>query len=130
VQGAELSVLRGAQQLIRKKGVDLMLVEFQGDADLIRLLADDFLLFDTEYVGWCDPAWADKWLVDVKRGKLTTGADAFRGRIGKAIPRDIEGYAAWLRAQEGVQTDLVAVNRNFVSAVETAVQKNLDRLAS
>lgn len=123
VQGGEIGVLRGAEELIRERGVDLMFVEYSGQDDVIALLAADYLLFDTDYAGWGDPVWADQWLTDVKRGKQTTGADAFRGKLAKVVPRDIKGYAAWLRAQKDVQTDLLAVHKSFHGAFEIALQR-------
>lgn len=123
VQGAELEVLEGAKNLVDGPGVDLMFVEFDGDARVLHWLFDrGYRLFDSlYYVTNNDGSFAKTFMHDPEAKTLSTGAQSFSGYLGADIPRDIDGYSAWLKSAGGLGgyawTDIFAVHNRCADTV-------------
>lgn len=130
VQGGELAVLLGADILIQNYGVDIFLIEFSGELEILEYLSDrDYVFFDTEYLLFLTrrDAAPRSWQV-MRTANLSTGDKAVYAWPLEA-PRSLKHYCNWFRRQGrnvgGLQTDLVAVHRralpDFVAAAASAM---------
>ena len=117
-----------------------MLVEFRGSVEVLRFLErHGYVLHDTEYVCNGDDSWSSTWLHEPRVLRLSTGYNAYTGRLSLPVPRTLDGYSAWLRGLRGeepdeagvssqrrkskmwIQTDVLAVRDGFMSVFESAL---------
>jgi FkbM family methyltransferase len=132
-QGGEPAVLRGAEALIERYGVDMMLVEFFGQKEIPwRLLKLGYVLFDSRmFIAPLNGAKLDPaaW-VDLSPVGLSTGRGAYVGWPTNA-PRDPMAYCKFmhdLRRNVGyVWTDLIAVHQHFMPTFLKAVAQVRER---
>jgi FkbM family methyltransferase len=142
VQGGELDVLRSAKRAIAEKRIDLMVVEFTGDRNLLTHLFDCRMrLFDLEYTliprkprkrfSWkallrgTRRADLSNWDV-VGGGTLSNGVQALRAwpRVGPRTPDEFRLFFDEERRRVGrFWTDLVAVAPHFAEDFMAAVSK-------
>ena len=124
VQGGEYEVLCGAENIIRGHGIDVILVEYNNDVRLLNLLDDlDYVLFDLEYLLYFENNdFLDNYMLSAKVTRLTTGAKAWHGFLRGGVPRDVNGWAEFIKNQRGVQTDLLAIQRDCLNRALTAFE--------
>lgn len=129
VQGGEGAVLRGAQRLISRGLIDMMFVEFQGEADVVEFAdANGFEVFDIEYNAI--PVGVKPDMLGFRKGykeiALSNGSTAVRGQI-EGLPRDTESLSRFMddwRPKKGhIWTDLVLVRSGFVDDFSKALDK-------
>ena len=111
VQGHEFSVLKGAQELFNH-GIELALIEFQGDARIVQFLAErGYALLDTDY-------HTTRGTFDLERWRLLGSVTLSSGRQAQTAvplnaPGDPDSYAAWFREERkhygSLWTDLIAI---------------------
>ena len=132
VQGGELGVLKGAQELISGKGIDVLFVEFGGELEILKFAAaNGYAIFDSEYI--LTPAKTavvrPQWNVfhEVAKSTGTMGQLAWPA----AAPRDFTGYCKWLKSEfnriGSISTDLVFVREDYVPDFLTAAAKALSK---
>jgi FkbM family methyltransferase len=122
VQGGEREVLTGASAIVRQHGIDMILVEYNNDPELLAQLRDwDYVLFDLEYLLYLEnDDFRTNWLEQYTETRLTTGATAWQGHLKPGAPRDLHGWSEFVAAQRGVQTDLLAVQKRFLHQASVA----------
>ena len=120
VQGGEGAVLRGAKNLIENNFVDMILVEFQGEEEVVNFVqTSGFSAYDIEYNAI--PVGVDASELGFKAGAkplpLSNGSTALRGRV-EGIPRTMEDLGHFMREwrpQKGyIWTDMLLVRPDFV----------------
>lgn len=124
VQGGEYEVLCGADKIIRGPGIDIILVEYNNDARLLNLLADlDYVIFDLEYLLYFENEdFLNNHMQKPRAAHLTTGAKAWSGFLKGGVPRDFVGWSNFIASQRGVQTDLLAIQRKYLSRAMLAFE--------
>ena len=127
VQGAEMSVLNGAQGLLEQGLVDFMWVEFTGETEILAFVrSHGFEVFDSQYliIPRNDPPTSDEW-------EVTETLDLSNGKVAylawpREYPRSDKAYCEWLTAQRSqfiIQTDLTFVHHRFMRKFLTAAGK-------
>lgn len=129
IQVGESRVIRGARELIRKHGIDLIYAEFRGDVRLLHLLdACGYVILDCVYMAWPHgryfrnflrpkPDWKiPDWEV-LRTATLSNGARA--RHTWPHVPfRSFRSYCAWFYFERifvtGLQTDLLCVHQSFL----------------
>lgn len=119
IQGGEKNALRGASRLLAGGQVDMFLVEFDGDADILSMLsAADYIFIDCKYLLVCArnrPA-SSQWTA-LEPISLSTGVPGFNG-WPLDCPREQSAYCGWLKEQSrqigGVWTDMLCIRRAFL----------------
>lgn len=119
VQGGEARVLRGADEVIRKWGVDVFYVEFGGEESILEYLeGHGYVFFDNAYllVATRSAPSEEQWIIE-KSVALSTGKEAYEA-WPRCAPRSFGDYCTWLKEQKkqigNVQTDMVCVHRSFI----------------
>lgn len=118
VQGAELSVLSGAEGLIAADLIDLMWVEFTGELEILDFIRSyGFEVFDSQYllIPRDAPPSPDEWFVEETKN-LSSGRVAYSAWPHEYPRSDVE-YCAWIQAQKSkfiIQTDLTFVRAGFL----------------
>ena len=126
IQGGEKKALEGGARLIREGKVDLFLIEFSGEGDILGMLADaNYVFVDCKYLLVCTRSrpcithWAS-----LEPLKLSTGVPGFNAWPLDA-PRETAAYCQWMREQSrlvgGVWTDLLCIRRGFLPEFFEAV---------
>jgi FkbM family methyltransferase len=128
IQVGEFCVLKGAQQLIERYGVDLIYLEFRGDIRSLRLLDRlGYRIIDGAYMAWPHgryfrnvfrkkPDWTiPDWEV-MRTGDLSTGHRA--RTVWPKVPfRSFAAYCVWFYFERifvtGLQTDLLCIHSSF-----------------
>jgi FkbM family methyltransferase len=128
IQGGEKAALRGARGLLADQKIDIFLIEFDGDIEILNLLAaSGYVFVDSKYLLVCsrNTPSSEHWGA-LEAIKLSTGVQAFNGWPTGA-PTESAAYCQWLRDQSrqigGVWTDLVCVRIGFLPEfLEAAAQ--------
>ena len=126
VQGGEMGVLQGASNTIERHGIDVIYVEYEGEADIVQFLEErDYVLIDSGiYVYSQKPGGPDpEDLSDqFTTYTLSSGREVHKGPLTRR-PLHSEEYAAFCKSlgMYALYTDLVAVHRStmpdFLQAV-------------
>lgn len=131
VQGGEFGVLKSAVRAIDAGRVDLLVIEFAGEVDVIDFLARrGYRFFDGEYLLIARPdANLEGW--DIMRGgTLSTGRPYLYAWPVAEIPQDMIKYCGifkkWRKAVGGVWTDLVCVRPGFLNTFMVAAKRARD----
>ena len=119
IQGGEKNALRGASRLLAGGHVDMFLVEFDGESDILSMLAaSDYVFIECKYLLVCSrnrPA-SSQWTA-LETLSLSTGVPGFNG-WPLDCPREPAAYCQWLSEQSGqiggVWTDLLCIRRAFL----------------
>ena len=119
VQGGELDVLKGCEPIIRKYGIDVMYVEFDGDRRIIEFLTSlGYSIFDTDYL--LIPKRDDRSLLDdigfydFKILNLSTGRKAYRAKLSLADGEYCDFYNSFRDNCGQIYTDLICVSEPFL----------------
>lgn len=122
LQGGEYDAIIGMEAFLPE--TQLMWVEFGGQPGLLDLLDErDFVLFDTEYLFRGSPTVGalEKFTVKEADIPLSTGTFAWKG-VPKRTWSDYMKQFNEMQKNDGlIQTDLVCVNRNFLSNFKNAL---------
>lgn len=117
-QGAELRVLRGAEKLLKRQQVDMLLIEFSGKMDVVEELAGHgYRFIDTLCVLHNQRTSSiENWDV-IRQSSLSTGAAAVHAWPTPEFP-SVEDYSLFLEAEHrrlkaSVWTDLLCVSEAF-----------------
>ena len=117
-QGAELSVLQGANRMLSEHRIDMLFVEFDGyDPVMESLTSAGYKIVDTECT------LVNRWNVDlgrdwdiIRRGKLSTGEQTLVAWRKKPVTDPAE-YCQMLREERGrlgrAWTDILCVSPEF-----------------
>lgn len=127
VQGAEPQVLRGAARALADRRIDLLYVEWSGDAEVVRALEEPgYAIYDSLYVaGPRDPdvaAFERIGFTHVADIHLSTGRTAFELALPAGALPPAQAIAEVRKRNLGwIQTDLIAVSplmrERFAAAV-------------
>ena len=131
IQGGEYRLLKGAEALIARHGIDVMFVEFNGDINVLRFLARrGYVIFDSVYEAWpLRRYWRNRLTgrMDHGPGWETVGtAPMSTGLtlryVWPRIPlRGFRAYRAWLwyagKFLSGIQTNLICIHRDVLAQV-------------
>lgn len=130
LQGGELDALVGLRSYLHATKV--MWVEFSGQPGLLGYLQDNgFTVFDTEYLFVGDPNNLIEELFSITRvGKNSIGKSIFFG-YRKHIWADYSYTLDFMRRRRRlIQTDLVAINNNYIREVEGYLHSNMLHVSS
>jgi FkbM family methyltransferase len=129
VQGGELGVIRGAQGLLDKQDIDILFVEFNGEVEIPRFLAErNYHFYDSEYLfvprlGTSPPY--PNWRT-FREIKLSIGRPAYRAWPLKA-PTQLDEYCAFIATEAkkhvDIYTDMICVSSSFHSTFVGAAMK-------
>lgn len=121
VQGGELDVIKGCEPIIRKHGIDVMYVEFDGDRRIIEFLTSlGYSIFDTDYL--LIPKGDDRSLLDgigfydFKVLNLSTGRKAYRAKLSVADGDYCDFYNNVRDNCGQIYTDLICVSEPFLGS--------------
>lgn len=134
VQGSEGSVLRGCHSIIKDHGIDMMLVEFTGQKDVLHFLTSrNYILYDTPYfvIPHSELCGKDGWIIN-NVGSLSTGLKALFGWPVNR-PLEIMNYCDMMRDIRKnigyIQTDIVAVHSSFYPNFMHSVSEYLNSVS-
>lgn len=123
VQGGELDVLKGAENLIKTQGIDVIYLEYSGDLRIIEFLTDyGYTIFDTDYMVASTKSSINFAEVDidgvqfknVRTINLSTGQQAYLANI-RFSKSDFDTSLQAIKNQLGyIQTDLICVNKLYL----------------
>lgn len=122
LQGGELNALQGMKRLLRN--TRLMWVEFTNQPGLLDFLTNEgFVIFDTEYflMGEKNDAAFSDFNVSKQDVTLSTGQHAWFGFRNYAWHNYSASFEKARVEHKLVQTDLVCVNRKYLSEFSQAV---------
>lgn len=119
IQGGEFNALQGCKALIKEHGIDVIYIEFDGDARVLDFLAENgYSIFDTDYL--LLPMHGDLTKVkeagfsDFQTVNLSTGHSAYYARL-RLADRDYSSFFDYFRQYHGsIYTDLICVSDNFL----------------
>ncbi len=119
VQGSEHDVLSGARELFDRYGVDMVYVEFSGEADVLEFLTSrSYVLFDNNYIYSPDENNpAPDTLGDFHTASLSSGRQVYMGVVKERRLSDAGFRAQWDMTGEHrhrLQTDLLAVSPKYL----------------
>jgi len=117
VQGGEMGVLRGAENTIRRYGIDIIYVEFEGEPEIIDwLAARDYVLMDSGvYIYSPKPGGpkpeelSDQFITT----SVSSGRPIYKGPISRR-PLVADEYATFCQnlGRLALYTDLIAVHKS------------------
>lgn len=119
VQGAEINVLKGAENLLKQSNIDLLYIEWSGEKEVIDILnKNNYTIYDSTYL--IVPNNNDISLILennfelIEELKLSTGKIAYEASLKNKDLSPIE-IISQLRNQNlaYIQTDLIAVSKKF-----------------
>lgn len=119
IQGGEIACLKGAETLLSKHGVDIIFIEFSGEAEVLSFFSSHgYTIYDHEYVliprggKQVPPDWRI-----IREGMQTTGIASCKGWPPATRPTEASAYIAWMKAERrkigSLFTDLVCVANGF-----------------
>lgn len=126
VQGHEFFVLEGASRTF-ERGVNFMLVEFNGDERVIKFLAErNYVIFDCSYMSTAKPSiFRSSWNI-LRTSKLSTGVES-PVMVPSSRPSSPLEYAHWFSGErarsKSLWTDLLCVAPNFLAKFESSVRQ-------
>lgn len=127
VQVGEFHVLKGAQNLITRHGIDFIYVEFRGDLRLVRLLdAAGYRMMDSVYMAWPHRRYfrnlfraRSSW--KIPDWEVLRSFDVSNGHQARSVwpdvpSRSFANYCLWFYFERifvtGLQTDLLCVHES------------------
>lgn len=138
IQGGEYNCLLGCEELIDNHGIDMMVIEFTGNLNIINFLHEKgYVLFDSEYV-----QWGAKNDTSEFKNKNVTAEKVYRlsnGLHGRKIfyenrPSELRHYLSFLCSFTGgkkdflgQQTDLFCVHNSFMEQVKKILNNDSAR---
>ena len=128
IQGGEYNCLLGCEELIDNHGIDMMVVEFTGNVNIIHFLQKKgYIIFDSEYMQWNakNPTseYKNENVIAEKVYQLSNGLQGRRIFYPKR-PSKLNNYMSFLTSFvggkkdfAGQQTDLFCVHKTFIEKI-------------
>jgi len=129
VQGAEEKVLKGAEKLLKENKVDILYIEWTGEAEITDLLVkNNYILFDSTYMTvpniYNIVPFKNIGFEVLKELPLSTGKIAYDMILNS---QDISPSEAILKVKEQklgyIQTDVIAISPSYYPDFLNAVSK-------
>jgi FkbM family methyltransferase len=132
IQGGEYKCLLGAEQLIDNYGIDIMIIEFTGNKNILNFLEKkNYMVFDLEYIQWNirtnESIYNYKKIIPEKNYILSNGLPA-RRIFYTDRPSDITNYNQFLnnfpnKDFDGQQTDLLCIHKSAYDKIFPLLEK-------